>query len=185
MTTISERRQHIDFDASWRVCKWDESSEFIGSMSSALNDLPGNGVKAADVIGIDDHPNRPRTILVAEFKDYDHPRAETNRQATSSESIRDVVRKIIDTLAGVTFAHDTNDERRGELAGWRRALALSKTTVLVLVCVEAPSTQAAMVVNTWTTELQRRLRWLGPDAQILVTNSATPFRGQGIAYRVH
>lgn len=38
-TTIIEGRQQITFDARWRVSKWDQAGEFVGSMSNAFAGL--------------------------------------------------------------------------------------------------------------------------------------------------
>ena len=189
MTSVSERRQRLDFDTSWQVVKWDESDEFDGSMDPALHQLPPDGVKAADVVGVRTQSRRPRTILIAEFKDFDHPsvpahdHARVAEQATSDAVMRDLVRKVIDTLSGATFAHDASASRCAELDDWRPALARASTSLLVLLCIEVPATQA-LAVLPWTKELQRRLRWLGPKTQVIVTSSARPFRGDGGAYVV-
>jgi hypothetical protein len=201
MTTISEDRQHLDFDPSWKVVKWDESGEFIGSMSDSLAmsaeplagetpqpaNEPGNGVKAADVVGVGGEAAGPKIIFVAEFKDYAHPgippheTAKAAEKAESQETIKEIVRKVIDTLAGATFSHDSADGRVIELAEWRPALARSTTKIFVLVCVESPD---PLIANIWTKELQRRLRWLGKGATVLATSSEKPFQGPGISYRL-
>lgn len=189
MTSVRERRQRLDLDPTWRVVKWDAAAEFSGSMDQALHQLPSDGVKAADVVAVRVQPRRPRTILVAEFKDFANPtipasrRAEKAMQATSDELMRDVVRKIIDTLSGATFAHDSQGTRSGELDEWRPALGRTSTSLLVLLCVEVPPSQAVAVLP-WTKNIQRRLRWLGPNARVIVTSSARPFRGDGVAYGV-
>lgn len=95
--------------------------------------------------------------------------------------MQDIVRKVIDTLSGATFAHDAQRQRSVDLHGWRPALGRSTTTMLVLVCIEVPATQAVAAL-AWTKKLQQRLRWLGPAARVVVTTSARPFNGMGVAY---
>jgi hypothetical protein len=189
MTSVIERRQRLDLDSTWDVVKWDEADEFDGSMDQALHNLPADGVKAADVVGVRSQPRQPRVVLVAELKDFAHPNVplvhqqRVALQATSGELMRDVVRKVIDTLCGATFAHDASAVRCAELDAWRRALGRSSTSLLILLCIEVPATQA-LAVLPWTKELQRRLRWLGPKARVIVTSSARPFRGDGVVYAV-
>lgn len=189
MISIVEDRQRLDFDPSWRVVKWDETDEFINGLQAALHQLEG-GIKAADVVGVRSIPHRERTLLVAEFKDYDHPnvpvaqRRQNALAAVSDDLMQDIVRKVIDTLSGATFAHDAEQQRCVDLEGWRPALGRSTTTMLVLVCIEVPATQAVAAL-AWTKKLQQRLRWLGPRARVLVTTSARPFNGVGVAYSVH
>jgi len=188
VTSIVEDRQRLDFDASWRVLKWDEADEFVNGLQPALHQLKG-GIKAADVVGVRSVPRRERTLLIAEFKDFDHPDVPPPRRqqvacaAVSDELTRDIVRKVIDTLSGATFAHDAQRQRCGDLEGWRPALGRSTTTLLVLVCIEVPATQAVAAL-AWTKKLQQRLRWLGPRACVIVTTSARPFNGAVIAYSV-
>jgi len=158
-------------------------------METAFHQLKGEGVKAADVVAIHDAPRSQKTLLVAEFKDFDDPtmpmarRIKTAHAAVSDVVLRDIVRKVIDTLSGATFSHDAALQRCTELDGWRSSLGLRRTSLLVLVCVEIPRTQAIAHL-AWTTDLQRRLRWLGPEARILVTTSARPFQGSGVRYRL-
>jgi len=188
MPRITEKRQILDFDSSWTAIKWDESGEFVGSMERALHQL-NDGVKAADVIAVRDVRYRPKTLLLAEFKDYDHPNVPQQQQqqtalaAVSSNLMQNIVRKIIDTLSGVTFAHSSNDQRCDELASWRPALGQKSTLLIVLLCIEVPPSQS-IVALAWTKELQRRLRWLGPNARVIVTNQNRPFQGDGFTYRV-
>ncbi len=206
MTTVSERRQHLDFDPYWQVAKWDKSGEFIDGMSKAFDvsaalrsrtskpaNGPRDGVKAADVVGVRDAPAEPKIVFVAEFKDFVHPsippeqRAQAAEKSHSGELIDEIVRKVIDTLAGATFSHDSADNRRDELTEWRPALARSTTKIFVLMCVEELDPVFAGVL---TKELQRRLKWLGKSATVLATTGATsttgatPFSGAGISYRI-
>ena len=186
MTTITEDRQRLHFDSSWVAFKWDEGHEFKGSMDGALHQL-GTGVKAADVVAARSIRYQPKTLLVAEFKDFDHPnipvpqRLQAAQAAVSDELMRDIIRKVIDTLTGATFAHDAGQQRCNELSGWRPALARATTSLLILVCVELPPSQAVSAL-AWTKALQQRFRWLGPNAQVIVTSSARPFQGQGVRY---
>lgn len=187
MTTISEGRQHLDFDNDWIVVKWDERAEFTTGLRGALQ-RKGGGVKGADVVGIGG-PRGAKVALVAELKDFANPQipderaADVAAKAVSDELIDDLVRKVIDTLCGITFSHDRSHQRGPELAPWRPALVSTTTQLLVLFCIEVPQSQAA-VVGPWTKRLQRRLRWLGPQARVLVTSSARPFPWDGIAYRI-
>lgn len=66
---------------------------------------------------------------------------------------------------------------------WRPTLGSTTARLLVLFCIEVPATKATEV-EFWTKRLQQRLDWLGPNANVIVTSSATPFRGAGIRYRV-
>lgn len=187
MTTLSEDRQHLDFDDGWIVVKWDERAEFTTGLRGALQ-RRGGGVKAADVVGVGG-PRDAKVAFVAELKDFENPRmpreqaAAAAARATSDGLLDDLVRKVIDTLCGVTFAHDSNHARGQELAPWRLALASPTTRLLVLFCIEVPRSQA-VAVGPWTKRLQQRLHWLGPQARVLVTSSAKPFHGAGLAYRI-
>jgi hypothetical protein len=157
-------------------------------MDRSLHQL-ADGVKAADAIAVRDVRYRPKLLLLAEFKDFDHPqippaqRAAAALSAVSDPLMRDVVRKVIDTLCGATFAHDSSQQRCVELTGWRPALGRPSTNLLILLCIEVPATQAVAAL-AWTKQLQRRLRWLGPNARVVVTNRARPFVGDGLTYRV-
>lgn len=114
------------------------------------------------------------------------PRAQEEqaaRAAVSDTLMGDVVRKVVDTLAGATFAHDSRGRRNADLDGWRPALGRSTTALLVLLCIEVPASQTVAAL-AWTKQLQRRLRWLGPRARVLVTTSQRPFNGVGISYLV-
>ena len=188
MTTIREGRQTLSFDTSWSVLKWDGSHEFVGSMDAALHQL-GGGVKAADVVGVRDIRRQAKLLLIAEFKDFEHPGIPTSRRAaaalaaTSGDLMQNIVRKIVDTLSGATFAHDSSQQRCPELDSWRPALGRATTRMLVLVCVEMPESQG-LAALPWTKELQRRLRWLGPNTRVIVSTSCRPFRGEGITYQV-
>lgn len=187
MTTVTEGRQELTFDASWRALKWDESQEFKGSMEATFAGLSERSVKAADVVGVRRGRGITPVALIAEFKDFDHPkipaaqRAAAAQRGVSDEVMRDVIAKVVDSLCGAAFAHDTAGRRAQQLDGWRTALGLKTTSVLVLVCAELPITQAVAGV-AWTAALKKRLRWLGPDAHIVVTSSSRPFRGEGLAY---
>jgi len=187
MTTLSEDRQHLDFDDDWIVVKWDERAEFTSGLRGSLQ-RRGDGVKGADVVGVGGRGSA-KVALVAEFKDFDNPRipaaqaADAARKATSTSLIDDLVRKVIDTLCGATFAHDASRRRGAELTPWRPAVATTTTQLLLLFCIEVPRTQAA-AVGPWTKRLQQRLRWLGPNARVLVTSSTTPFTAAGVRYRV-
>lgn len=187
-TIIQEGRQQLEFDSAWKVLRWDISAEFTGSFEQALHQLTGEGVKAADVAGARVERGQIRTLLVAEFKDFNHPGIPSRQQKTEAERgisdqlTRNVVRKVIDTLCGATFAHDVRDRRSPELDDWRPSLARSTTALLILVCVEVPKSQAA-AAGPWTKRLQQRLRWLGPNAQVIVTNRFRAFQGDGISYR--
>lgn len=188
MTTINEGRQALHFDSSWRVLKWDESDEFVGSMDRALHQLPRDGVKAADVVGMRDIRHQPKMLLIVEFKDFDSPnipraqRGAVALAAVSDNLMRDIVRKVIDSLSGATFAHDSVHKRCTELNPWRPALGCVKTTMLVLLCIEVPKSQLIAALS-WTKELQGRLRWLGPRSRVIVTSSSRPFQGDGITYQ--
>lgn len=188
MAMITEGRQRLEFDATWRALKWDSAKEFIGSMDGALHQLPGEGVKAADVVGVKSRESSGTAMLfIGEFKDFAHPaiparqRTAVVLQAKSDKLQRDVVRKVIDTLAGATFAHDSGDIQRLELKRWRAATADATVRLLILLCVELPKPAVITMLNG---ELRRRLRWLGPNATVLVTSSATPFSALGISYRI-
>src|SRR5947209_917778 len=141
MTTIVEKRQTLTFDASWRVLKWDDADEYVTGIQRAL---VHGGVKATDVVGVRTVPRQSRTILVAEFKDFDNPHmppADRRRAAlagVSDQLLHDIGRKVIDTLAGATFAHDDTNARHPDLDPWRPSLGRSTTTLLVLICVELP-----------------------------------------------
>lgn len=186
---ITEGRQVISHDASWQILKWDESDEFSGSMERSFHGLPGEGVKAADAVGVRHQPNRAPVVLVAEFKDPCNPAIPPQHAATAAAGalteplMRDVIRKVIDTLAGATFAHDVAGARCQELSGWRPALGRPTTRLLVLICMEVPPTQRA-AVGPWTTELKKRLRWLGPNARALVTTSDAAYGGNGLSYGI-
>ena len=39
--------------------------------------------------------------------------------------MRDIIRKVIDTLTGATFAHDAGQQRCNELSGWRACAGAS------------------------------------------------------------
>ena len=185
MTVVQEDHQELRFDSAWTVIKWDEAPEFVGSFDRALHSLPGEGVKASDVVAVRAPRGKTRTLLIAEFKDFDRPAisATEAERAVSDELARRIVRKVIDTLCGVTFAHDARDARSPKLDSWRPSLARSTSSLLVLVCIEVPKSQA-VAAGPWTKKLQQRLRWLGPNAQIVVTNSTRPFAADGIAYGV-
>jgi hypothetical protein len=188
MKSVAERRQRLDFDASWRVLKWDEADEFIDGLQPSLHQLAG-GIKAADVVGVRAIPRRARTLLIAEFKDFDHPnipseqRSQLALDAVSDELMQGIVRKVIDTLTGATFAHDARLQRCADLEGWRPALGRSTTTLLILLCIEVPASQSVAVL-AWTKVLQQRLRWLGPRTRVVVTTSMRPFNGLGVTYSV-
>lgn len=189
MTTITEGRQQLSFDATWHVVKWDEADEFIGSMESSFASLQGRSVKAADAVGVRRVRGATPLLLVAELKDFDQKHLSPEQQAivaaqgVSPEVMRDVIAKVIDSLCGAGFAHDTSGARLEALERWRGAVGLQTVAVVVLVCVELPVTQAVVAV-TWTTELKRRLRWLGPRSHVFVTSGRAPFRGAGLAYSI-
>ena len=189
MTTIQERRQSLSLDAAWHAVKWDASAEFIGSMETAFAGLPaadGRAVKGVDVIAA--RNGRGATLLLlGEFKDFAHPNIPTAQRAavlmrsTSPEIMRDVVAKVIDSLCGATFAHDSNGDRCDELIAFRGAALKPHQRLLVLYCAELPKPAAMVALNT---ELKRRLRWLGPNANVIVTNGASPYVGNGVSYAV-
>jgi hypothetical protein len=180
MATIHEDRQRLDFDPTWAVSKWDIASEFTDGLGSATP-----GVKAADVVGV--RASRPRAVLVAEFKDFTNPRipahelAQASRKAESPALLDDLVKKVIDTLGGATFAHDGKNERKEALLAWRSAVARPTTKILILVCLEVPK---PAIVNALSAALRQRLGWLGPNATVLVTAAVTPLVDLGISYRV-
>lgn len=184
MTTIVERRQKLVFDNSWRVVKWDQAQEYVTGLQPSLT---RGGVKAGDVVGVRVLPRQPRTLLFAEFKDFSHPNipaAQRHKAALAGVSetlLHDIVRKVIDSLAGATFAHDPADARCLELEDWRSALGRSTTMLFILVCVELPPSQA-LAALAWTKKLQQRLRWLGPRSKVIVTSGVRPFSGLGITY---
>lgn len=187
MTTVTEGRQRLELDDSWRVLKWDAADEYVHGMQRALHQL-GGGLSAADVVATRRMP-RQRTLMVVELKDFEHPRIPDHEReqnaldAVSDTLMRDIVRKVVDTLAGATFAHDGKQRRCPALDDWRPAIGLATTRILILLCIEVPASQAVAAL-AWTKQLQRRLRWLGPHARVVVTNSARPFAGIGVAYRV-
>jgi hypothetical protein len=188
MATITEGRQCLDFDATWGAFQWDLAKEFVGSMDGSLHQLAGDGVKAADVVGVKGTGSSGSAILlIAEFKDFAQPmipgrrRAAVMLQAESEKLRRDIVRKVIDTLTGATFAHDSNGKQRSELKRWRAAAADTTVGLLILVCVELSKPAVITMLNN---DLRRRLRWLGPNATVLVTSSATPYSALGISYHV-
>lgn len=189
MSTIPEGRQRLELDSTWRAFKWDQADEFVGSMEQALNHLPGDGIKGADVVGVRHTRGQSRVLLIGEFKDFANPtipawdRAKAASNATSDKVLRDIVRKVVDTLSGATFSHNAQSQRSADLDGWRLALAGRGTSVLILVCVEFPRSQAVAHL-AWTKALQQRLRWLGPNARVIVTTSARPFQGSGLRYAV-
>lgn len=190
MTSISERRQHLDFDTTWEAVKWDESDEFIGSMDKTLHNLASaSPVKAADAVAVRRAARVSPVVLVAEFKDFDFPnipaehRAQAARGANTEELMAALIRKVIDTLAGASFSHDSSDVRSAELQALTATLSDPNMKILVLFCIEVPRTQAVAVLP-WTKKLQQRLRWLGPNAEVIVTTSARPFIGSGVTYRV-
>lgn len=182
MTTIREQRQSLEFDSSWQVFKWDTSSEFVGSFEQTLHELPGEGAKAADVAGIRTLRGSPRTLVIAEFKDFNRPGPEAIERAVSDDLARNIVRKVIDTLCAATFSHDSAGLRRKELTEWRPSLGRSTTNILILVCVEVPEVLSP-AAGAWSKKLQQKLRWLGPNASVIVTNSSRPFVGDGIIYK--
>jgi hypothetical protein len=187
--TITEGRQTLTLDASWHAVKWDDAGEFEGSMEPTFNQLSGRSVKAADVVGVRQGRGMATVLLVAELKDFDRSHlpaaraAAVARQGTSDEVMRDIIAKVIDSLCGATFANDAEGARAPELDRWRTALGLKTTSVLVLVCVELPPTQAVSV-GPWNTALKKRLRWLGPRAHVIVTDARRPFPVDGLAYGV-
>jgi hypothetical protein len=184
VTQVNERRQVLQFDSSWTVIKWDEAPEFVGSFEGALHNLPGEGVKAADVAGVRTLSNQPRTLLVAEFKDFNRPGPDAAKRSVSDDLARNVVRKVIDTLCAVTFSHDSSQQRSSSaLDEWTPSLGRTTTTLLVLICVEVPPS-LAVAAGAWSKKLQQKLRWLGPNARVLVTNEFRPFEGDGITYEV-
>lgn len=179
MTVVEERRQRLTFTSEWSVVKWDEAPEFVGRQQAAVA-----GTKAADAVG-----SRPGVIVVAEFKDFDHPRipagqrAAVARQAVSDVLLDAVSRKVVDTLCGATFSHAADDSRSSTLRAWRRELEGEGPALLVLVCVEVPRTQALATI-AWTAKLKQRLHWLGPRARVVVTSRHSPFDGLGVRYEV-
>jgi hypothetical protein len=180
---VSERRQHLELADEWDVLKWDDCEEFRGGVQRA--DV---GVKAADIVAARMARRGAASLLVCEFKDFEHPdipseqRAGVALQALSDDLADALVRKVIDTLSGATFSHDKHDQRCHALSTWRAAAA-EDSDVLVLFCIEVPRSQA-LAVLAWTAKLKRRLRWLGPRALVLVTSSARPFSSADISYRV-
>lgn len=190
MTVITERRQQLNFDNNWRAVKWDESPEFKGSYERALHELPGQGVKAADVVGVRRRSPTPPIILVGEFKDFDYPtippaqRQRVALQAVSDDLLSILVRKVIDTLSGASFAHDQQAARGRELRDLQRALGHARPSILVLFCVETPRTQS-LAMLPWTKKLQQRLDWLGPNARVIVTSAQRPFDHLGVRYSIN
>jgi hypothetical protein len=190
VTGIREDRQLLQFDSRWRVVRWDEADEFKGSMEPTFSNLTSamRSVKAGDVVAIREATlTDPPLLLVAEFKDFDHPnilphqRAAAALHGTSHELMSDVLAKVIDTLTGATYAHDQQGVRCDELRSWRATAADNAANLLVLICVELPRTQI-VAAQTWTTDLKRRLAWLGPNAHVVVTTSAAPYDANGVRY---
>lgn len=185
MTTVSERRQHLDFDGSWQVIKWDEAREYTGQIEAAVpGPAEAQPVKATDVVAA-----RASLLVVAEFKDFDLPsipqqeREQAARGAASDKLAPALVRKVIDSLAGATFSHDLDDARCAPLRSFAGVIADAKTPMLVLFCIEVTRTQAAAIVPL-TTLLKKRLRWLGPNARVLVVSGSASFADVGVEYRV-
>lgn len=190
MTAIREDRQELSLDRTWQAVKWDEAAEFKGSMEVTFHALPpGRSVKAADVVAVRRRRGASPLLLIAEFKDFNRPNLPPNirttlaEQALTSELMRNVLAKVIDSLAGAAFAHDKSGTRSPELQAWHAAIGVRTVSLLVLICVEVPPSQAPTVL-AWTTELKRRLRWLGSKSHVLVTSSLTPMSGTGITYKV-
>jgi hypothetical protein len=189
MSAIREDRQELSFDQSWQTLKWDQAVEFKGSMEKTFYEpLQGRSVKAVDVVGARRRGvGAPPLLLVAEFKDFNRPNLPPNartsaaQQALTNELMRDVLAKVVDSLCGVTFAHDPSGGRSTESEAWRATASLRTVSVLVLICVEVPPSQAP-TINVWTTELRKRLRWLGPRSAVIVTSSLRPYAGNGISY---
>lgn len=192
MTRIDERRQSLNFDDTWEVLVWDTAPEFKASLELAFSGLtatPPRSVKAGDVTGVRRETGGVNALLFAEFKDYDHPsipaahRLRAARQGTSDQVMSDLIAKLIDTLAGRTFAHDVHGHRDAQVTSWRAVLGDQHAKLLVLLCVEFPVTQS-VAAKVWQTELKRRLAWLGPRANVVVTSGLRPFNGAGITYSV-
>ena len=188
MTTITEGRQRLDFDASWGAVQWDLCPEYKGSMETAFSNLPGTrSVKAADVVAVRRVRGLAPVLLVAEFKDYHRPQLprdeqqEIARNAVSDVVQASVVGKVIDSLAGAAFARDAAGGRHQVFERWRSTVGLKSAQLLVLLCVEMPPSQA-LVTSPWNTALKHRLDWLHPNARVVVTGSQRPFAGLGISY---
>ncbi len=166
------------------------SAEFKGSMESAFAQLPGGrSVKAADVIAVRRGREVSPLLLVAEFKDYHRPQLPAAKQqviaqqAMSKDVQASVVGKVIDSLAGATFAQDAHGGREATLERWRSTVGLRRVQLLVLLCVELPPSQA-LATSPWNTVLKRRLRWLHPSARVVVTSRQRSFAGLGVTYDV-
>ncbi len=184
MTLVREGRQYLEFEDEWAVVEWDKCDEYLQGIQSATP-----GVKASDVVAVKVAQRRSGSLLIAEFKDFTNPAippgqaAEAAAAATSDRLIDALVRKVIDSLSGATFSHDARQARSERLERWRSTVGIEELTILVLVCVEVPRSQA-VAVPIWTKKLQNRLRWLGPRAQVVVTSSDRPFSGSGLTYRL-
>lgn len=188
---LRERRQELHFSDDWAVVKWDECAEFKEGIATAFDQLKGDGVKGADGVGVSLAAGRTgsQIALVVEFKDYAHPdipehqRAQRAREAVSDELLQTLVRKVIDTLCGATFASDRQGDRSDVLTRWHSAIGSQTSRLLVLFCIEVPRSQAVAILP-WTTKLQQKLHWLGLRANVIITSSSVPFSQAGIRYRV-
>lgn len=190
MAEIVDARQRLTFDEDvWHAVKWDDEPEFLGHMQSSFANLtPSKGarsVKAADVTAVGSPGGRP-LLLIGEFKDFDHPnasaaeRAKVATDAATHQLLTDVIGKVLDTMAGRTFSSH-NGGANAQRERWRSALGAPDVALLLLLCVELPATQA-LTAQVWQKALERRLRWVGPNAQALVTTSRRPFAELGVTY---
>lgn len=190
MAEVVDDRQRLTFDDDvWHAVKWDDEPEFLGHLQSTFANLTPakrtRGVKAADVTAVGSLNGRP-VILIGEFKDFDHPnasaaeRAKVATDAATHQLLTDVLSKLLDTMAGRTFAFD-DDRASPQRASWRAALGDPDVELLLLLCVELPRTQV-LTALAWQKALQRRLRWVGSNARVLVTTSHRPFADLGVAY---
>lgn len=157
-TTLTERRQHLELTDDWVAARWDETPEFVRGQQSALNNIPDAvDCKAVDAIGVHDGAGSSPVLLLAELKDFDHP------------DIPDGLRAERDRSPGAQ--------------AFRKAVGAPGAALLVMLCIEGTRSQA-VAAGPWTKDLQRRLRWLGPRARVVVTSRFTPFDELGIRYRV-
>lgn len=143
------------------------------------------GVKAVDVLAARLVRGERTLLLAAEMKDFSDPavpeqyRPDKARQALSDQVMGVVVRKVVDSLCGATYAHDSTGRRCRELRPWRTALSTADLAVFYFVGLPNP---ASIESVTWTTELKKRLGWLVPFGTVFVITSNTTMPEIGLSY---
>ncbi len=188
---IPEGRQELKLSPSWNACKWDASEAYAHGIGQAFSGLEGaRGVKAADLVASRD--GVAPVLMIGEFKDFAHPsipKADRKRvaaQAVSLQLVESLIAKVIDTLAGATFARGSAGSREPVFNRWRDRVGSPEAALLILVMVEFPDRQASSVLALQT-RLKQQLFWLGQGARVAVICSSTdlkPYRRLGIEYRV-